>query len=75
MKKKRKRNEETLKRLEDIARVFSEVPFLNSAKYGILYGIGIISRNSVKFFTVQFRVGSCIRNSIYLQMKIQLLNQ
>jgi hypothetical protein len=27
-------------------RVFSEVPFWNSAEYGILYGIGFISRNS-----------------------------
>ncbi len=35
-------------------RVFSEVPFWNSAEYGILYGIGFISRNSAKFFTVQF---------------------
>jgi hypothetical protein len=34
-------------------RVFSEVPFWNSAKYGILYGTDFISRNSAKFFTVQ----------------------
>ncbi len=57
-----------------ITRVFSEVPFWNSAEYGILYGIGFISRNSAKFFTVQFRVGSCIRNSVYLQMKIHILS-
>ncbi len=39
--------------------MFSEVPFWNSAEYGILYGIGIISRNSAKFFTVQFRGIPC----------------
>jgi hypothetical protein len=37
------------------SRVFSEVPFWNSAEYGILYGIDFISRNSAKFFTVQYR--------------------
>ncbi len=54
-------------------KVFSEVPFYNSAEYGILYGIDLISRNSAKFFTVQYReihIGSCIRNSGYHQMKI-----
>jgi hypothetical protein len=35
-------------------RVFSEVPFWNSAEYRILYGIGFISCNSAKFCTVQF---------------------
>jgi hypothetical protein len=38
-----------------LIRVFLEVPFWNSAEYGILYGTGFISRNSAKFFTVQFR--------------------
>jgi hypothetical protein len=38
-----------------LIRVFSEVPFWNSAEYGILYGTGFISHNSAKFFTVQFR--------------------
>jgi hypothetical protein len=56
------------------ARVFSEVPFWNSAEYRILYGIGFISRNSAKFFAIhlwnsaEFRIGSCIRNSVYLQI-------
>ncbi len=40
-------------------RVFSEVAFWNSAEYGILYGIGFISRNSAKFFTVQFHGIPC----------------
>ncbi len=35
--------------------MFLEVPFWNSAKYGILYGIGFISGNSAKFFTVHLR--------------------
>jgi hypothetical protein len=38
-----------------VGRVFSEVPFWNFAEYGILYGIYFISRNSAKFFTVQYR--------------------
>ncbi len=40
-------------------RVFSEVPFWNSAEYGILYGIGFIPRNSAEFCTVQFRGIPC----------------
>ncbi len=36
-------------------RVFSEVPFWNSAEYGIVYEIDFISRNSAEFFTVQYR--------------------
>ncbi len=36
-------------------RVFSEVPLWNSAEYEIIYRTGFISRNSAKFFTVQFR--------------------
>jgi hypothetical protein len=64
-----------------LIRVFSEVPFWNSAEYGILIAIDFISRNSAEFFTVQyseiprnsaeFRICSCTRNSVYLQMKIQ----
>ncbi len=62
-------------------RVFSEVPFWNSAEYGILYGIDFILRNSAEFHGIyycsiprnsaEFRIGSCTRNSGYLQMKIQ----
>ncbi len=58
-------------------RAFSEVPFWNSAEYGIDF----TSRNSAEFFTVQyreiplnsaeFRKSSCIRNPVYLQMKIR----
>jgi hypothetical protein len=43
----------------------SEVPFWNSAEYGILYGIAFISRNSAKkciVLTVQYR--EIPRNSI-----------
>jgi hypothetical protein len=40
---------------EVVLRVFPEVSFWNSAEYGILYGMDFISRNSAKFFTVQYR--------------------
>jgi hypothetical protein len=36
-------------------RVFSEVPFWNSAEYGILYGIGFIPRNFLLFNSAEFR--------------------
>ncbi len=36
-------------------RVFSEVPFWNSAEYGILYGIDFISRNFLLLNTAEFR--------------------
>jgi hypothetical protein len=52
----------------NIFRVFSEVPFWNSAEYGILYGIGFISRNSAKFFTVQFRGIPC--RFVYTEFRI-----
>ncbi len=55
----------------------------NTEFYTELVLFRVIPRNSAKFFTVQFRgisrnsaefrVGSFIRNSVYLQMKIQLL--
>jgi hypothetical protein len=37
------------------SRVFSEVPFWNSAESGILSGIDFISRNYAGLFTVQYR--------------------
>ncbi len=40
------RNHGGKQNLPIVARVFSEVPFWNSAEYGILYGIGFISCNS-----------------------------
>jgi hypothetical protein len=49
-------------------RVFSEVPIWNSAEYGILSGIGFILRNSVKFFTVQFRGIPC--RFMYMEFRI-----
>jgi hypothetical protein len=45
-----------------LIRVFSQVPFWNSMEYGILYGIYFISRDSAKFFTVQYR--EIPRNSV-----------
>jgi hypothetical protein len=45
-----------------VDRQFSEVPFLSSADYGILYRIDFISRNSTNFFTVQYR--EILQNSV-----------
>jgi hypothetical protein len=47
-------------------RLFSEVPFWNSAIYGILYGIDLILNNSAKFFTVQYR--KILRNSVFFRV-------
>jgi hypothetical protein len=59
-------------------RAFPDMPFWNCAEYRILYRTDFISRNSTKFFTVhyceiprnsvEFPIGSCKLNSVYLQM-------
>ncbi len=49
-------------------RVLLEVPFWNFAEYGTLYGIGFISCNSTKFFTVQFR--GILYRFVYTEFRI-----
>jgi hypothetical protein len=61
-----------------MGRVFSEVPFWNSADRQFYTELTLFRVIPLIFFTVQyheiprnsgeFRKGSCIRNSVYLQM-------